>query len=172
MGWLPIDKLLTHATVKLAHQIMQTSIPEVLSYKIKSKINSGQNPTRLTGPGKFGPRPKEFGKTQITKYQFKSNLFLQYPKIHEKILQIKNKKDLDYGQKSTSRTKIKYRRNNLMTKCNFLVIKLSPVSLLKIWIHYKITKYNTLPGSRTYTVPQLHSQSNEVVSYRLKSQID
>ena len=58
MGWLPIEKLLNHATVKLAHQIMQTSIPEVLSYKIKNKISISKNITRLMGPGKFGPRPK------------------------------------------------------------------------------------------------------------------
>ena len=96
MGWLPIEKLLT---VKLAHQIMQTSILEVLSFKIKTKISTSQNVTRLTGLGKFGPRPKEFGRTQITKYQFKSNLFDQYPKINDKIIQIKSKKNLDYGKK-------------------------------------------------------------------------
>ena len=92
MGWLTTEKLLTHATVKIAHQIMQTSTPEVMSYKIKSKISTSNNNTRMTGKDKFGPRPKEFGKTQITKYQLKSNIFDQYPKIHETILKIKGKK--------------------------------------------------------------------------------
>ena len=46
----------------------------------------------MTGKDKFGPRPKEFGKTQITKYQLKSNIFYQYPKIHESIQKIKGEK--------------------------------------------------------------------------------
>ena len=34
MGWLSIENLLTLTTAKLAHQIMQISVPEVLSFKI------------------------------------------------------------------------------------------------------------------------------------------
>ena len=99
MGWLPIEKLLTLYTVKLAHQILQVSIPEVISYKIKKQIISNPVLTRLSGPNKFGPRPKIFGRTTYTKYQFKANLFSQYPKIHDKILEIKSKKRFGHWAK-------------------------------------------------------------------------
>ena len=92
MGWLSIDKLLTLTSAKLGHQIMMISVPEVLSFKIKNKIKSDAAETRLSGKNKFGPRPKEFGRTMLTKYHFKANLYDIYPKIHEKITQIKNKK--------------------------------------------------------------------------------
>ena len=46
----------------------------------------------MTGPNKFGPRPRQFGKTSTTKYHFKANIYNQYTKINDKILEIKNKK--------------------------------------------------------------------------------
>ena len=83
MGWLSIDKLLSLTTAKLAHQILNISVPEILALKIKNKMNVDPALTRLSGPNKFGPHPKEFGRTRITKYQFKANLYDHYPKIHE-----------------------------------------------------------------------------------------
>ena len=132
MGWLSTEKLLTHATVKLAHQIMQTSTPEVLSFKIKSKISISNNVTRLTGQGKFGPRPKEFGRTQVTKYQFKSNLFDQYPKIHENILQIKGKKRFGLWSKKYLGDKKRYLQCSYHDQCSiigyssYITVPLSP----------------------------------------------
>ena len=99
MDWLSIDKLLTHATVKLAHQMLHISIPEILAFKIQSKMSKSNIVTTITGKDKYGPKPKEFGKTTITKYQFKANIFEQYPKINEKIIQIKNKKRFGYWSK-------------------------------------------------------------------------
>ena len=99
MGWLSIEKLLTLSTAKMAHQILHNSIPELLSHKIKTRINSDPALTRLSGPNKFGPRPKQFGRTSYTKYQFKSNIYCQYPKINETILDIKNKKRFGFWAK-------------------------------------------------------------------------
>ena len=99
MGWLPNEKLLTLGTAKMAHQILHKSIPEILAFKIKSKIQPDPALTRLSGPNKFGPRPKEFGRTCHTKYQFKSNLYSQYPKINEIVLNIKNKKHFGHWAK-------------------------------------------------------------------------
>ena len=75
MGWLPIEKLLTLYTVKLAHQILQVSIPEVISYKIKNQIIPNPVLTRLSGPNKFGPRQnissKPICSANIQKYMTK-----------------------------------------------------------------------------------------------------
>ena len=52
MGWLPIEKLLTLGTAKMAHQILHKSVPEILAFKIKSKIQSDPAQKNLEEPVK------------------------------------------------------------------------------------------------------------------------
>ena len=90
MGWLSIEKLLTLRTAKLAHQIMQISVPDVISHKMKKLKKLDAAETRLSSPDKFGPRPRQIGRTNMTKYQLKASIYDQYPKIHDNILKIKS----------------------------------------------------------------------------------
>ena len=63
-----------------------------MAYKIESKIPKTNFQTRNIGKGKIGPKPANFGQTQLSKTHLRSKAYENYPKIPEVITQIEDPK--------------------------------------------------------------------------------
>ena len=76
MNWVSIERFLQRASAITSHKIIHQELPAQLHHRmrIKYQVNTSVNPvntgvnTRMTGPGRLGPRPREVGRTKITKY--------------------------------------------------------------------------------------------------------
>ena len=97
MKWAPLEQLLERATISMTHDIIHLNEPMVLSFKIlnhglilmnKGKIVSNKI-TRLTGPG---TKPKDVGRTKLTRYHFRANSYRIYGTLPKSITDIKSKK--------------------------------------------------------------------------------
>ena len=88
LGWLSTYQQITLTSAKAGHKILHRNIPENISLKIKKHRTEAV--TRLSGPNKLGPRPRDYGGGVFTKYQFRSKVYQHYDKIPEEIQNIKD----------------------------------------------------------------------------------
>ena len=87
MKWVSVQQLAILASAKLAHKILTTSQPAVLSHRILSKINHSR-PTRNNGPFLLGPKPITVGRSITSKYQFRANVYKNYDNLPQVLRKI------------------------------------------------------------------------------------
>ena len=92
MKWLPLEKMINKATMKLIHGMVMTSQPPLLTYRtMGSGLDHDHHVTRRTGPNKIGTRPKNIGRTRLTKHQFVARTYEIYATLPDEITEIKSK---------------------------------------------------------------------------------
>ena len=92
MKWLPLDDLIKKATMKIIHGMIMTNQPPLLSHRTIGPTRTEFQNTRRTGPLRIGTRPKEIGRTLLTKHQFRAKSYEVYALLPEAITAIKSKK--------------------------------------------------------------------------------
>ena len=80
LNWLSIEQIGTLASVKLTHKIRASSQPAALAYRIMSQSNQDRR-TRSNAPFEIGRKPPGLGRTALTKYQFRANLYAKYSSL-------------------------------------------------------------------------------------------
>ena len=108
MDWLSIDSILTYTSVKMTYKILHQGKPELLRYRMIEAYPPTTVRTRLSGPNKIGPRPRNIGRTLITRNQFRSKAYHYYAKLPENI---QNLAQLDHFTKWTKKF-LKYGAEN------------------------------------------------------------
>ena len=91
MNWLPVRTLIEKSAIKIIHSIIHENEPPMMSYRLTKKHNRpNANTTRMTGPKKLGPKPHQVGRTNTTKYHFRSAAYKVYSQLPDEITQIAN----------------------------------------------------------------------------------
>ena len=118
MNWTSINSQLEISSARLIHSIINRDKPENLYHRIKQNFRPNPPDTRLTGTGRLGIKPKNTGKTTITKNHFRANSYKIYAKIPKEITDVKDPKRFKYHLK-------KYHRNPkyLPKKTNKITLK-------------------------------------------------
>ena len=95
MGWKNIFKTLQVANARLAHQLINLGVPEVLSFKFcQSNQNVNEN-------GKPPPSPPNFGHTRIFRTLFRYQAQKIYTELPDWLTKIKNKNKFKKWHKNT-----------------------------------------------------------------------
>ena len=89
INWDLVNSLLEITSSRLTHSIIYQYKPEVLAHRIKSQSKQNPPDTRITGQGKIGTKPKNVGKTIVTKNHYRANTYEIYSKIPKIITDIK-----------------------------------------------------------------------------------
>ena len=88
MNWVTLENILKISSSRITHGIIHKNHPAVLSQKMKPKNQIISQETRLTGRYKLGSRPKDTGRTKITKYRFWSKAYEFWANIPSEIQSI------------------------------------------------------------------------------------
>ena len=89
MNWLPVKKLIEKAAIKLIHSMIHEKEPPMMEHRLRQKhCRPNANMTRMTGPKKLGPKPNQVGRTNITKYHFRSAAYRIYAQLPDEITSI------------------------------------------------------------------------------------
>ena len=88
MNWLTLEQYLLVSASRIIHSIIHKGRPVLLSHKMKPKTDIPVKETRLTGKYKLGSKPAHIGRTQVTKYHFKSKAYEYWSQIPETIQSI------------------------------------------------------------------------------------
>ena len=90
MGWMEIDHILAFTANKLIYKMLHQQKPELMSFRLRNNLNVNTFNTRLSGPNKLGSRPKNIGRTKMTKNQFRVKAYIFYSQIPEEIQNLSN----------------------------------------------------------------------------------
>ena len=85
MDWMDLEQTLGFAANKLSYKIMHWKLPELLHARYMKSKNEVQINTRLSGSFKMGARPKNIGRTKLTKNQYRAVAYNYYESIPEDI---------------------------------------------------------------------------------------
>ena len=85
MGWINIDQLLAFTANKMTYKILHLKKPELLAYRVQNFSNINPVNTRLSGPYKMGPRPRQVGWTKLTKNQYRAKSYEFFSQIPDEI---------------------------------------------------------------------------------------
>ena len=88
IGWLSVEQQITLTAAKTGHKIIHKGIPETMAHKIMSQRT--EIITRMSGPNKLGPRPKNYGGGIYTRNQTRAKIYKHYNKIPDAIIDIKD----------------------------------------------------------------------------------
>ena len=77
LNWLSVAQIGLLASVKLTHKVLTLAQPAILAHRILTAVNHTRH-TRANGPFQVGPPPPGLGRTQISKYQYRPNLYRHY----------------------------------------------------------------------------------------------
>ena len=72
MDWMSIEQILTFTSCKLTYKILHQGKPELLSHRMIGANPTSTVRTRLSGPNKIGPRPRNIGRTLLTRNQYRA----------------------------------------------------------------------------------------------------
>ena len=75
LGWISIKQLLSYVSNKLTYRILHQNQPELLANRFRLNYRKNPNSTRLSGPNKLGPRPRNVGKTMTTRRQYRAQVY-------------------------------------------------------------------------------------------------
>ena len=89
--WLNVESITKVAAAKLAHRIIHTQQPSLLTQRITNTTVSTRH-TRMTGDNKLGARPRNVGRTTTTSQHFRASIYKIYEEIPEIIKEIKKPK--------------------------------------------------------------------------------
>ena len=104
LNWLSVNQIGTLASVKLTHKICASSQPALLAHRVMTKVNQDRR-TRSNAPFEIGRKPPGLGRTLITKYQYRPNLYEKYNSLPLVLKQIQ--KPLIFKKRVT-----RYLKNN------------------------------------------------------------
>ena len=121
MNWLNLEQILTISSNRLTHSIIHLKRPTLMAQRMKPKWVPGDQETRLSGPHKLGPRPRNVGRTRLTKYHYRAQAYHYWDLIPDEVKKItqkplfkkwskrtlKNKKDLPPPPPPPRRMKMK-----------------------------------------------------------------
>ena len=74
--------------MKLTHKCLLRGRPEVINFKLVSKMPHGRN-TRFTGPYKIGPKPPGGGTSMLNKNQYLPNTYKYFDQIPQVLREIR-----------------------------------------------------------------------------------
>ena len=92
MKWLTLDKQLILSSARLSHQIIHQKVPTKLHHKMTQHLTTQPRHTRISGDYRLGNRPRQIGRTRITRQQYPAQAYQNYQHIPEVITNITKKK--------------------------------------------------------------------------------
>ena len=94
MGWMNVVHILGYVSNKLTYIILYNKQPQLLHHRMTKDRTSNPTQTRLSGPYKMGSRPKNVGRTKLTRFQYRAQTYHYYSQIPEKIQNFSNYRHL------------------------------------------------------------------------------
>ena len=85
MSWMSIEQLLGYTSNKLTYKILHMGQPTLLAARYNDTKLPVINNTRLTGHNKLGSRPRNVGRTRLTRAQYRPMSYFYYSQIPEEI---------------------------------------------------------------------------------------
>ena len=85
MDWMSIRQLLSYSSNKLTYKILHSRQPELLHCRLSKSRPTNPVSTRLSGQNKLGPRPKNIGRTKLTRIQYRAQAYNNYAQLPDEI---------------------------------------------------------------------------------------